>query len=475
MIWPSAQRRLRAIATLLLASALSIAATAADAGNNSELTFHRGVVAYGEERYDAARVEFEKLLAEDPDDTAAIQYLALIAHAQGDPELAIGLYRQALAIDPDDDEIRLDLGISLLALTDPAAARAEFDRVIASDPKNGRARLMAGIAAYRMGDYPAALPYLDEAASLDPSLRTEARYYTGLCQVLLRRYELADGAFGDVELQAGGSPLGDSARQLREQMRENPEDDRRWWLAMAVGLEGDSNPTIAGAPLSRAPDGRVVLRPQAEYTLWERAGDLVSIGYDGYVSFQFDETEVDLNTQAAFIQGSKSLGPVYATLRYDYAATWIDLSDPFRQAHRIIPSLSFPLGEIGVTQLYYQWIHQDFDDVLVQPLDRSSNQNVIAANHFFFLPTDYVDYIRVGALGDFNDADGSDYTYRGWEVSLGVSAQLPFEWSAVALYRYISRAYRNPSIFPPNVKRNDSINRLSLDFVRPIGRTGNCR
>jgi tetratricopeptide (TPR) repeat protein len=467
-----ARARTRARETLLLvltAAAMLSGGAALGSEGNAELSFHRGVVAFDQERMDDARGHFEEVLATDPQDTSAIQYLALIAHAQGDPEQAIVLYRQALLIDPNDVEIRLDLGISLLEIDELSAAREQFDAVLAVESTRARAQLLAGITAYRSGDYAAALPYLDRAAALDPSVRTEARYYTGLCQVLLQRYELADGALSDVEQQAPVSPLGQSARQLREQMRERPDDSRRWWLALSLGLEGDSNPTVAGAPLSRDPDGRVVLRPQAEYTLWQQPGDLVSVGYDGYLSFHFDEHEVDLNTHSAFLQGSTSLGPVQATLRYDYAATWIDLSQPFRQLHRIIPSVSFPIGEVGVTQVYYQWLHHDFDDVFVQALDRSGNQNVIAANHFFFIPTDYTDYIRIGALGDFYNADGSEYTYRGWEVSFGISAPLPFEFNAVALYRYIARNYRNRSICRPNQKRNDSIHRVGVDFVRPIG------
>ena len=467
---PSLSVRLR-LAALALGVLLGASPTPSLAAThtNPELVFHRGIVAFGDERYDQARAAFEEVLAADPEDTSSLQYLALIAHAEGQPDRAIALYRQALAIDPDDIDIRLDLGITLLETDEIEAARAEFDQVLAIDPTRSRAQLMAGIAAYRAGDYTAALPHLDAAAS-DPGLHSEARYYTGLCQVLLRRYELADGAFSDVAGQVPITPLGESARQLREQMRENPDGNRRWWLAMSVGLEGDSNPTVAGAPLARDADGRVVLRPQAEFTLWERQGDLISIGYDGYVSFHFHEQEVDLNTQGVFLQGTTTLGPVSATLRYDYAATWIELSEPFRQIHRLIPTVSFPLGDIGVTQIYYQYVYHDFENVLVRALDRSGNQSVIAVNHFFFLDTDRVDYLRIGALGDFYDAKGSDYPYQGWEVSFGAAAPLPFDISAIALYRYIERYYRFPSIFQPNVPRDDSINRLSLDFVRPVGK-----
>jgi hypothetical protein len=55
----------------------------------TELHDHRGVVAYGEGRLDQARLLFEKVLAEDPDDKATLQYLALIAQGQGEIEFAM--------------------------------------------------------------------------------------------------------------------------------------------------------------------------------------------------------------------------------------------------------------------------------------------------------------------------------------------------------------------------------------------------
>ncbi|MDP7570894.1 MAG: hypothetical protein QF391_04740, partial [Myxococcota bacterium] len=51
----------------------------ASASVQSELAFHRGVVAFGEDRLDEAKQQFEKVVAEDAEDTTALSYLGLIA------------------------------------------------------------------------------------------------------------------------------------------------------------------------------------------------------------------------------------------------------------------------------------------------------------------------------------------------------------------------------------------------------------
>ena len=46
----------------------AMVAAAANASVQSELAFHRGVVAYGEDRLDEAKRQFERVLAEDAED-----------------------------------------------------------------------------------------------------------------------------------------------------------------------------------------------------------------------------------------------------------------------------------------------------------------------------------------------------------------------------------------------------------------------
>ena len=133
---------------LLVAIVVATTITAdATASVKSEIAFHRGVVAYGNGEFEAAKQAFEAVLAEDAEDTGAIQYLGLIAAELGQPEAAVALYRRAIAIDPDDMDFHFDLGAALLESNQTAAARTEFDTVLAAQPDRARAQLFAGISA----------------------------------------------------------------------------------------------------------------------------------------------------------------------------------------------------------------------------------------------------------------------------------------------------------------------------------------
>ena len=187
------------------------------------------------------------MLAEDPEDAAAIQYLGLIAQEQGDPDGAVAHFERALALEPDNTDLRLDLGSALLEAGRIDEARAAIDQVLAARPDDARANLFAGIAAYRAAEYEKAIASLDRAKQLDPSLANHATYYAGLSAAFLGNFAEAEGAFSAVEEQSPLSPLSRSAASLRQQMTpQKVEEERPWSLALTAGIEWDSNPTFVG-------------------------------------------------------------------------------------------------------------------------------------------------------------------------------------------------------------------------------------
>jgi Tfp pilus assembly protein PilF len=460
----------------------------ASASVQSEIAFHQGVVAFGQGDFEAAQKAFEAVLAEDAEDTAATHYLGLIAAERGDFEAAIAHYRSALSLEPDDVDIRFDLGSALLEAGKTAEARVEFDRVLAAEPDRARAQLFAGIGAYRAGAYRDSLPHLNRAVELDETLRPQALYYTGLSQAHLQDFPAAAGAFAQVE-QSPLSPLSDSARNLSRQVTPGGEPARRWSLAMTAGLEYDSNPTIAGRPLRKRKDGRGVYRIRASYLLYEDERYSATAGYDGYLSSHFDETFVDLMTHVGYLATSADFDPLSFNLRYDYAYTWIDAFDTrkFRELHRVTPSASYRESDWGFSQLYFQFHEEDFKrpfriappnpTISATALNRDGQRYVVGFNQFLF-PKSYLPefmpftYFRVGALGDFLDADGTEFDYYSWEVSVGFGAELPGEVDLTVLYRLTDRDYRNRSVFSTPVgskERDDLQSRITFELNKAIG------
>jgi tetratricopeptide (TPR) repeat protein len=463
----------------ITALALLLAATAAGASVDSELAFHRGVLAYGDERLDDARQDFERVLAEDPEDTAAIHYLALIAQAQGSPDQAIALYERALALEPDDVDLRFDLGSALLEAGREAEARQAFEQVIAAEPDRARAHLFAGIAAYRLGDYDAAVPYLDRAAELDPSERLYARYYAGLSEAMRGELGSAAGAFDDVTEASPAHPLSRSAGTLRERV-DPSAPERRWNLALMAGLEWDSNPTLSGDDdlldaAGRESDGKGVYRVRGGLRLFEDERVSLDAGYDAFFSTHFEEDEVDLQTHVGWAAGSLDLDPVRLSLRYDYAFTALDMSENFRSLHRVAPSVLVREGGLGLLHTFFQYQHLAFFSQPQDALDRDGHQYAVGMNQFFFLPAPFR-YLRIGALGDFLQTEGSEFDYDAFEINAGFAAVLPLEVELTALYRFIERNFRNDSIFPrragggtPSTERDDPIHRLTVELARSFG------
>lgn len=465
----------RWLAPLVLALVL---APAAQASVQSELAFHRGVIAYGEERWDEATQHFDLVLAEDAEDTTALQYLALIAKAQGDATAALGYYDRAIAIDPEDTELLLARGTLLLDAAQIPEAQQAFARAIELDPDNAKAQLLAGMAAYRAGDHEGAQPYLRRAGELDPTLRDEARYYAGLSEAMLGNLQAAAGAFNDAATQSPLSPLGQSAQAFQQRIEEPGEPARRWQASLAVGVEVDSNPRFIGnsnamVPIttSRKADGRAIVRPSASYRLVDEGAISLTAGYDGYISAHFSQNLPNVQTHNPWISGGYDFGPIRLGLRYDYAFTMIDTVDPLRHLHRLTPSALMVHDDWGATMLYYQFHAEDFRNATSsQPIfDRDAIGHAPGITHFFFLKEPFT-YVRMGVQGKFLDTDGTEFKHNGVEAQFGAGYDFDHNISMAWLYRYRYRNYDNPStlVGVPAIARRDHQHDVTAEISKML-------
>ncbi|MBW2269579.1 MAG: tetratricopeptide repeat protein [Deltaproteobacteria bacterium] len=458
------------LAPLVLAWAL---APTAQASVQSEIAFHRGVIAYGEERWDEAKQQFERVLVEDSEDATALKYLALIAQAQDDPALALGYYDRALAIDPEDAALVLDRGTLLLDTGQIAEARQAFDRAIELEPDNGKAQLLAGMAAYRAGDHEGAKPHLERAGELDPTLSDEARYYSGLSEAMLGNMQAAASAFDDAATQSPLSPLGQSAQSFQQRLEQPQEPARRWQASFAVGSEVDSNPLIIGKSTAEEgeTDGRVVLRPSASYRFLDAEDFSVTAGYDGYLSVHFSRNKPNIQIHNPWLSGSYDVGPVRLGLRYDYSFTMVDTDDPLRHLHRITPSALVRQGDWGASLLYYQFNTQDFDGATdpKEAFDRDGERHVPGFTQFFFLPEPFT-YVRLGVLGSFQDTDGTEFEHDGVEAQFGAGYDFDFGISLAWLYQYKYRDYDNTSVVssPSFKSRQDDMHVVTAEFSKML-------
>jgi hypothetical protein len=195
---------------------------------------------------------------------------------------------------------------------------------------------------------------------------------------------------------------------------------------------------------------------------------------------------VDLQTHVAWASAGYTVDPLRFNLRYDYAYTFISISDPFRSLNRVSPSLSWRQQTWGVSQLFYEFQNEEY---LRSPtparLNRDGTVHTVGVNQFFFVEQlEWLSYLRVGALGEWRETDGKEFQYKAWEISAGGGVELPLEVTLTGLYRFTGRMYDKNSIFDPDPPlgvsgvpalvpgsrqhRDDAVHRLTLEAVRPI-------
>ena len=85
---------------------------------------------------DSAAAVYRQVLAQDPNHSAALHYLGLIARQSGNSQEAVRLLQRSLEIDPTDPRAHNHLGQIYVALNERSKATACFERALQVDPNH---------------------------------------------------------------------------------------------------------------------------------------------------------------------------------------------------------------------------------------------------------------------------------------------------------------------------------------------------
>lgn len=128
-----------AVLAVLLTGALFAASTSFSAGSRSSSTkparpsdYNSAVKAVKSEDYSTAIRLLERVVARDPRDADAYNFLGFSHRKLGDFDKAFGFYRKSLAIDPDHRGAHEYIGETYLAVNDLAKAKdhlAKLDKI----------------------------------------------------------------------------------------------------------------------------------------------------------------------------------------------------------------------------------------------------------------------------------------------------------------------------------------------------------
>jgi tetratricopeptide (TPR) repeat protein len=113
---------------------------------------------------------YREILRTDPEDVAALQLLAVLAHGQGRGDEALTLFRRAIAIDPDCEAADMELGRLFEQRGDLEAAAICYRRAIRQHPADAGAHHALGRVLHRQGAIAEAVASYGLALQLMPDL-----------------------------------------------------------------------------------------------------------------------------------------------------------------------------------------------------------------------------------------------------------------------------------------------------------------
>jgi tetratricopeptide (TPR) repeat protein len=180
-------------------------------------------------KFDLARKDFDRALAQDPRDVAALTARghSWVAEGKGKKAAAaLADFNAALAIRPDDGGALNARGNFYLAILKPELAIADFDRAIAANPKDDVLLFNRGMAWKQLNKYDRALRDFNSVLRLTPddpmTLAAKGDAYRQLGDLLLAR-EFYDAAIkadprnamswearGEIRGALGDGPGGDA-------------------------------------------------------------------------------------------------------------------------------------------------------------------------------------------------------------------------------------------------------------------------
>jgi hypothetical protein len=370
-------------------------------------------------------------------------YQGLTNARLGFPDKAIRDIEHALSLRPDLPPAVLDLGILYFETGQYEPAEQWLQRAYPQPSTHFSAAFFLGLTKLREGDPKTAGPLLAEAAK-DPGLRQSAQYYEAVA--VLRAGDTTQGRqlLGQVQLGPADTETAQIAKQYLAVAPTAPAPlaEKPWSVYGEGGFGYDSNVTLTpdkvtiagqapgqnlvncytgggntGLPCTKLntkgeEDGFFAVSLGGKYRLF--ATDLAegSLGYDFYQSVHFQTASFDLQNHELHLDlSSMRRGFFQAGVSGFYDFYMLDYQSFYNQG-RGVPWVTFFEGPIAATQVYYQFISQDYSRGPFSPFRDAFNNAVGARQYFLLGAADR--FASLGYQWDDNDPlshNGTDFAY----------------------------------------------------------------
>jgi len=124
--------------------------------------FHAG-------NFEGARLIYERILQEDPNDCDALNLLGLVDYSLKNYQQALILFRKAISIYPHQASFHSHLGNTFKELGRYSEALESYDQAIRVNPKFAQAYMNRGVLLRKQGRYAEALASFTNSIQLDPN------------------------------------------------------------------------------------------------------------------------------------------------------------------------------------------------------------------------------------------------------------------------------------------------------------------
>lgn len=410
------------------------------ADNDGSVYYDFGIFAFEDGDFESAAKNFEKALHNMPDNPACRHFLGKTYMKMGRYEDAEAALTGAWLLDPAQAELDYDLALTKFHLRKIEEATFLFAEVLSGDPQNVLANYYLGQCYYRREIYRKAAIFFINAANASPSVKPNAYFYAGLCDMQQSHFAQALEKFG---IAADGAP--------DEDLRLQAE---KWRATAAAKLKG-MQPYSIFFKLSGQYDDNVPFEPadQDLYTDeadWAGIGQLsaqyhfiktpsftAGLGYAHYQSLYRDLTEFNLIGSTPNLFASVALSRFRFNLSYLPTYFWIDSKD-YLMRHKFQQDTIWRITPAFNSRLSLQY---SADNHFVSP-DRSG-ATLTGAGDLYYVFSSRKDSLFCGIQYELKTADHPDYEYHAGDAKIGMVISLPFNFQTHITGRYSLKQYRN--------------------------------
>jgi Flp pilus assembly protein TadD len=470
---PSPSALLVAVAVTMV---LGFAVPALAQLSEADVFVAEGVIALEDKKYEEALGHFRRALEREPDHIEALYYAGVALMAQDKAGEALQFLERAQKKGPDEVSIAFQLGLAYFALNDYDRAQPLLEDVFNREPTLDALGYYVGFLRYRQRNYQGALRAFRIGRTTDRTIAQLTRFYSGLALAAIGLPSQATAEIEQALRLQPASPLTGPAQRLRESFASTRDVPRRFRAEIRLGGYFDDNVTTQP---DRHPSSETVeaLRHAAheswgqlaglrlEYD-WLSAGQWTStIGYSFFTTYNDRLPSFNIIDHLATLLVSRHdlIGrlPLVSGFQYSFEDVMLDKKELLqRHAGSLFATLVENQGNL--TNAIFKVEIKEFNEV--RPLAREQfqdgNNYMLGLLHVFRFAEDR-HLVKLGYQFDYEDAQGSNFEYRGHRFL--ASGQYTLPWYGIRLiydFGLHDRAYLNkhtlfPDEAPKTRKRSD--------------------